>query len=94
VGHKPGQAIAGASYLTSATYARIRAHYDTTLVARGWRFQSETPVRAGGRDLGGKTAAYCKGGMEADLQYAGERANYGWTYSLDVVWGNLAHTCQ
>jgi hypothetical protein len=32
--------------------------------------------------------------MEADLQYAGDRAKYGWTHGLDIVWGHLVDTCR
>jgi hypothetical protein len=40
-----------------------------------------------GQDLGGRTARYCKGKYRADLQYAGERANYGWDYAFSLSWG-------
>lgn len=85
--HKPGQALVEATYTTSVGYKNIRSYYDGELVQKGWRFVGEEGVRDWGRDLGGKEAYYRKGDYDASLQYAGEKGNYGWTYSLDLSIG-------
>ena len=33
------------------------------------------------------TRKYCKGDLHAHLQYAGERAGYGWDFAFSVTWG-------
>jgi hypothetical protein len=92
--HKPGIALADATYRTTDDYRVIRAHYDAVLGANGWSFRTEEPLTNWGRDLGGKAARYCKGNLEADLDYAGERANSGWTYAFSVTWGEIARACK
>ncbi|MBN3786750.1 hypothetical protein [Burkholderia sp. Ac-20353] len=85
--HKTSQALTGSMYSTTATYAEIRQYYDGELARLGWKFQTEEPVRDWWRDLGGRTAHYRKNGYSANLQYAGEKADAGWVYTLDLSWG-------
>ena len=80
--------LVGGSFNAPFSYRDLRAHYDGALAAIGWRFRSERPLRDWGRDLGGQIATYCNGDEAATLQFAGERANYGWTYGLDFTWGS------
>ena len=83
--------VVGASYTASAQYLDIRGYYDQELTARGWRFVEERPYRVWGEDLGGRLRDYCKGPLEAELEYAGSQA--GRTYSLALSWG-LSHKCD
>lgn len=86
-GNKTGFALLDRTYIARASYAEIRAFYDNALARSEWRFGSERAVRDWGRDLGGRTGCYQKGDLIADVQYAGEAAHYGWTYSLALSWG-------
>ena len=81
------QALVSAKYTTSTNPADIFKHYDEQLKQQGWQFQGTTAVTDWDRDLGGKAADYCKGDYGAELQYAGEKANYGWTYGFSIDWG-------
>ena len=89
-GYKPRMASIGWRYTTTLSYAQIRAYYDGELARHGWSFLRERGSRDWFRDLGGRKAEYCKGPYTASLDYAGERANYGWVFSLDLTWGHEA----
>jgi hypothetical protein len=89
---KPRQALVGQSYTTRLGYIDIRAYYDRELSRLGWTLNDEGPIRDWGRDFGGKRVEYCKGEYTASLQYAGENADYGWTYALELSWG--LHNCK
>ena len=81
------QALVTCSYKTRLKYPEIRAYYDSELRKHGWKLSEERSTRDWGNDLGGKSAAYCKGEYRAHLQFAGEQANYGWDYALSLSWG-------
>src|SRR5205823_6410094 len=49
-------------------------------------FESAEDIRDWGRDLGGRAVHYCKGAYETEIQFTGERANYGWDYSIQMQW--------
>jgi hypothetical protein len=87
VSHKTNQALASDTYRTSLKYAEIRDFYDQELAKHGWTLYEEEQMKDWGKDLGGKSARYCKGTYRADLQYAGEGASYGWDYAFSVSWG-------
>ena len=85
--HKTSQALVDTSYLTDINPDKIFKYYDEQLKQHGWQPQGTKGVKDWGRDLGGKSADYCKGDYGAELQYAGEKANYGWTYAFSIDWG-------
>ena len=87
--HKTRSALVSYTYSTSTemSYPELRTYYDAQLVAHGWTFVREQSDRAWGKDLGGTSAYYRKGAYTARLQFAGAKANYDWTYSLDYSWG-------
>jgi hypothetical protein len=85
--HKARQALVGDTYQTRLKYPEIRDFYDRELAKQGWSFYEEEQMKHWWRDLGGKSARYCKGPYRADLQYAGEGAGYGWDYAFTVSWG-------
>jgi hypothetical protein len=82
-----GHVMVGASYIVKVPYEQIRSHYDALARLHGWQVLCEKPVRDWGRDFGGRFRDYRKGEFRASLQYAGTRADYGWTYAFDVTWG-------
>ena len=86
--YKPRKAWVGRRYTTTAGYAAIRAHYDVEMPRHGWSFHREYRTRDWFRDFGGVTVEYCKGPYTASLDYAGDRAAYGWVFSLDLTWNH------
>lgn len=83
---KTTHALVSAKYLTDTNPADIFKYYDEQLKQQGWQFQGTTAITDWDKNLGGKAANYCKGDYGAELFYAGEKANYGWTYAFDVNW--------
>src|SRR5262245_2299440 len=86
--YKARRARAGRRFTTTAPYSQIRAYYDAELTRRGWSFHRERGTRDWFRDFGGVKAEYCKGPYTAALDYAGDRADYVWVFSLDLTWGD------
>jgi hypothetical protein len=79
-------AYVGVTYSSNLTYEAIRSHYDTETARRGWAPCGEKRSLDWFRDLGGVTRVYCKNELKAKLEYAGDRANYGWDYGFGVTW--------
>jgi hypothetical protein len=86
-GRKSSNGIVGATYSTSATLPEIRAYYDSVLLPRGWRLADEEQLRYWGNDLGGYSVYYKRDRFTASIQYAGQRAQYGWDYAFTLSWG-------
>ncbi len=86
--HKPHSALVTSTYSTAMSYPELRSYYDVELAAHGWTFIREQSDRAWGNDLGGFSAYYRKGVYTATLQFAGVKANYGWTYAVGLGWGS------
>lgn len=85
--HKSSQSLVTSNYQTNLAYSDIRAYYDVELAKHGWTFYEEEQMKDWGRDLGGKSAHYCKAEYRAHLQYAGPQADYGWDFALGLSWG-------
>lgn len=76
----------GASYITNQSYKEIIDYYDAQLKKHSWEFYREEKITDWGKDYGGKSVEYKKGDFLATVQYAGEKADYGWTYGFDMSW--------
>jgi hypothetical protein len=83
---EPRKVLVGATYSTSLPYSEIRAHYNTEMKSHNWTVVEERHLTDWGRDLGGREVRYCKGELSSSLEYAGTKAQYGWTYAVDVSW--------
>lgn len=85
--YKDNQALVLTRYSTSASYPVLRDYYDSELSKQGWKFISEEALADWGRDLGGKTAHYCKGDWSAAVEYAGQDSEGRGAYTLAMSWG-------
>jgi hypothetical protein len=83
-----GHALVGATYRSKARYEAIRDHYDTVMRDRGWQVVCEESLKDWGKDLGGRSREYRKADLHAALQFAGNSADYGWSYALDLTCGS------
>ncbi len=79
-------AQAGALYRSNASYQELRDYYVKKLVSLGWRLEEERVVKDWWRDLGGRELRFRDGEYYVSVQYAGEKAEYGWNYSISVGW--------
>jgi hypothetical protein len=84
---KMGHALVLATYAYRGGYDRLRDHYDREAARGGWSVCGEKPLYDWFRDLGGRSRSYCKGDLQATLQFAGAGAHYGWDYAFSVSWG-------
>ena len=82
----------GATYTTTLAFEQVVEYYDEELARWGWQKAAEKKVYVWGADLGGRSITYCKGKYSAVLQYAGERANWGWIFGLSLSW--KWHVCR
>ncbi len=80
------KAFTSSTYITNANSDEIFKHYDKQLQQRGWQSYGIKGLTSWGKDLGGQAAIYCKGNEKAEIQYAGQGANYGWTYAFSISW--------
>ena len=76
----------GRSYKSTTSYDALKQYYVERLQALGWQYQGEEILFDWGRDLGGRRLSFRRGEFDLNIQYAGERADYGWNYSIDVNW--------
>lgn len=83
---KTGSALITSYCITKNDYKSINDYYSVKLKDNGWQFDKEKKVFYWGKDLGGKEISYKKGDYVATLQYAGDKADYGWTYSFTISW--------
>jgi len=88
--YKPRKAWVGRRYKTTAPYREIRTYYDVHLTKAGWSFHRQYGTQDWFRDFGGIKVEYCKGPYMAALDYAGDRADYGWVFSLDMTWNHTS----
>jgi hypothetical protein len=85
--YKTRQALVGAKFRSRWSYPEIRDYYDAEFRAHGWTVAGEKPIRDWGKDLGGVSRGYLKGDYCGTVQFAGDRANYGWNYAVSLSWG-------
>ena len=85
--HKLDSALVGRNYSLASPYGDIRDFYPIELAKRGWQVTGEHRIADWGRDLGGEQLDFCKGLYGASLNFAGPRADSGWTYALFLRWG-------
>ena len=83
---KLGRVFLGAYYLSDISFEQLQHFYVPLFQHNGWHLLQETPLAVSGRDTGGRQITLCKGDYEANIEYAGERQNAGWSYSVSMSW--------
>ncbi len=84
--NKDRQALVSASYSSEKTYVEIRTFYIEEAKKKGWIFLNEKKEYDWGKDLGGKAMYFRKGENILAIQYAGEKADYGWNVAVSLSW--------
>lgn len=87
--NKTTSALVSAGYRSNKSYDEIRSFYIAEAEKNGWIFVDEETVRDWGQDLGGKTIHFRKGDYTLSIQYAGEKADYGWDFAVSLGWHYL-----
>jgi hypothetical protein len=80
--------LAGISklYKCEARYDDVKVFYMAGLRKGGWEYSDERSIRDWERDLGGRQLTFRKNEYKFSVTYAGENANYGWDYAIDIQW--------
>ncbi|GMA98210.1 hypothetical protein [Pelosinus sp. IPA-1] len=84
--NKVMQAGVSAYYRSNKSYSEIHSYYVAEATKKGWTFISEDTVGDWGKDVGGKTINFRKGDYTLSIQYAGEKADYGWDLAVGLGW--------
>lgn len=84
--NKDRQALVSAKYSSEKAYAEIRTFYIEEAKEKGWIFLNEKKEHDWGQDLGGKAMYFRKGENILAIQYAGEKADYGWNVAVSLSW--------
>jgi hypothetical protein len=92
-GHSWRQVDIGASYAAQADEQQIADNYRLQLVSMGWTYIRREKNLYYGRDYGGWSDVYCMGALQAQVDYAGAQASFGWIYGFGIGWGNNT-TCR
>lgn len=83
---KVSLASVGKYYDSDASYEELKRHYIENLTRLGWQFVHERQLFDWGRDMGGREMSFRKGEFSVVIEYAGEKADYGWKYTINVLW--------
>ncbi len=81
-----GHVFISGTYATHLGYEELKRFYRSELERNGWRLAGEKDLADWGRDLGGRQLTFCKKPYEANLEYAGQKAQYGWDYAFSMSW--------
>lgn len=87
--NKEMQAGVSAYYRSNKSYNEIRSYYIAEAAQKGWAFIGEDTVGDWGKNVGGKTINFRKGDYTLSIQYAGEKADYGWDFAVGLGWHYL-----
>jgi hypothetical protein len=74
------------NYTSPAAYEDVKRFYIEKLTQKGWQFVQEKQLSDWGRDVGGRDLEFRNGEYELGVSYAGEKADYGWNYSVGIYW--------
>ena len=79
----------GKVYKSDASYEELRHYYVDVLAQVGWHLEHERHVTSWWQDLGGRELRFRQDDYYTSIEYAGERANYGWDYGISLGWRSL-----
>src|SRR6185436_4981182 len=81
-----GKVLISRNFQSEASYDYVRRFYLDRLTGDGWNLTSEKQLKSWGNDFGGKELYFRKSDFHIAIEYAGERANYGWDYGISAGW--------
>src|SRR6185503_185485 len=71
-------------YRSDARYVDVRQFYVNELTKTGWEYSGERSIKDWGTDFGGRELVFRRNEYKFSVTYAGEKANYGWDYAIDI----------
>jgi hypothetical protein len=79
-----GKAFISRTFRCKTSYEVVKGFYLERLGEDGWQFAGERQLKDWGRDVGGRELKFRRGEYEATIDYAGEKADYGWDYGIGI----------
>jgi hypothetical protein len=83
-----GKAYISKTFRCDEKYEIVRSFYMERLTQNGWKANSEKQLSDWGKDVGGIELEFQKAEFQINIQFAGERADYGWDYGITIGWDN------
>ena len=77
--------VAEKSYQSDVRYDELKSYYIEQLKPLGWRLIAEKSVKDWWRDLGGRELTFQRGDYLLNIEFAGEKADYGWNYAISIT---------
>lgn len=81
-----GRAFMSKSFRSEASYDEIKRFYSERLARVGWQLARERPLKDWNKDLGGQLIEFRNGEFGLSIEYAGQKADYGWNYGIGITW--------
>jgi hypothetical protein len=76
-------------FRSDAPYDEVKRFYVEHLLRDGWNVITEKQMKDWGSDFGGYYLQFHKGDLFLSIEYAGEKADYGWQYAIAVSWSSF-----
>jgi hypothetical protein len=76
----------GKTYKSHASCEQLRSFYMDAVSRLGWQYVKESQTYDYFIDVGGRELTFQNGEYELVVQCAGDKADYGWDYAIDVHW--------
>ena len=79
-----GKAYISKSFRCKASYDDVKRFYLQRLTEDGWQFLNERQLKDWERYTGGRELKFRRADYEVTIEYAGEKADYGWDYGIGI----------
>lgn len=81
-----GKALVSKKFRSDARYDEVRRFYVESLGRDGWEIYGEKQLKGFGSNFGGYEIRFLKSDLSIVIEYAGDKADYGWQYGIAVSW--------
>lgn len=85
-----GKAHISKHFRCNESYDNVRSFFVERLTQEGWKLNRERQLKDWGKDLGGTELEFRKADFKINIEFAGEKSDYGWDYGITIGWDNPA----
>jgi len=85
-----GKAYISKHFRCNESYDNMRAFFVERLTQNGWKLVNERHLKNWGKDVGGNELEFQKADFKINIEFAGEKSDYGWDYGITIGWDNPA----
>jgi len=83
-----GKAYISKHFRCNESYDNVRSFFVERLTQNGWKLNSERHLEDSGKDFGGVELEFQKADFQINIEFAGEKSDYGWDYGITIGWDN------